>query len=285
MGMMSREKHAIPAQFLVATALVFTAGCFTACQPPEPSVESAEPVSGMAAVNDVELYYEIHGEGTALILMHGGLGHSGHWKNQLPALSEHYKVITVDSRGHGRSTMTEQQISFALMASDIVALMDYLEIERAHILGWSDGGNIGLYLAIHHPERLIKVVASGANYNPSGVRSDVGENQKFLSYIGDAIEDYQTLSPDPANWDAFFGNIGQMWASEPDFTVEQLGSIAVPVLLLDGESDEAIYTGHTIEMAGLIPTAKLTFIAGTGHFGMWEKPVEINTAILDFLAR
>ena len=174
----------------------------------------------MAPVNGVELYYEIHGNGMPLLFLHGGLGHSGHWKNQLSALSEHYKVVTVDSCGHGRSTMTDQQISFALMASDIVALMDYLEIERAHILGWSDGGNIG-----------------------------------------------------------------QMWASEPDFTVEQLGSISAPVLLLDGESDEAIYTEHTIEMAGLIPTAKLTFIAGTGHSGMWEKPLEINNAILDFLKR
>jgi pimeloyl-ACP methyl ester carboxylesterase len=238
----------------------------------------------MAPVNDVELYYEIHANGTPLILLHGGLGHSGHWENQLPVLTEHYKVITVDSRGHGRSTMTEQQISFELMASDIVALMDYLGIERAHILGWSDGGNIGLYLAIHFPERLMKVVASGANYSPSGVRSDVGENQKFLSYIGDAIGDYQALSPDPANWDAFFGNIGRMWASEPDFTLDQLGSISMPVLLLDGESDEAIYTEHTIEMAGLIPTAQLIFVPGTGHFGMWEKPVEINNAILDFLA-
>jgi pimeloyl-ACP methyl ester carboxylesterase len=237
----------------------------------------------MAPVNDVELFYQIRGEGMPLILLHGGLGHSGHWKNQLSVLSKHYKVITVDSRGHGRSTMTEQQISFALMASDVIALMDYLEIEKAHILGWSDGGNIGLYLAIHHPERLIKVVASGANYSPSGVRSDVGENQKFLSYIGDAIEDYQALSPDPDNWDAFFGNIGQMWASEPDFTAEQLGSIAVPILLLDGESDEAVYTAHTKEMASLIPTAKLTFVPGTGHFGMWEKPSEINNAILDFL--
>jgi len=280
---MNRQEPIIRTQSLVISASLIAMFCVAACQPSETSVESSEPASGMAPANDVELYYQIHGKGTPLILLHGGLGHSGHWKNQLSVLSEHYKVITVDSRGHGRSTMTEQQISFALMASDIVALMDYLEIERAHILGWSDGGNIGLYLAIHHPERLIKVVASGANYSPSGVRSDVGENQKFLSYIGDAIEDYQSLSPDPANWDAFFGNIGQMWASEPDFTVEQLGSISVPVLLLDGESDEAIYTGHTIEMAGLIPIAKLTFIAGTGHFGMWEKPVEINNAILDFL--
>jgi len=280
---MNRQEPITRTQSLLISTSLIAMFCVAACQPPETSVESSEPVSGMAPANDVELYYQIHGEGTPLILLHGGLGHSGHWTNQLPVLSEHYKVITVDSRGHGRSSMTERQISFALMASDVVALMDHLEIERAHIVGWSDGGNIGLYLAIHHPERLIKVVASGANYSPSGVRSDVGENQKFLSYIGDAIEDYQILSPEPANWDAFFGNIGQMWASEPDFTVEQLGSVAVPVLLLDGESDEAIYTEHTIEMASLIPTAKLTFIPGTGHFGMWEKPAEINGAILDFL--
>ena len=282
---MNREEPAIPTQFLTATVLIIAATCFTACQSPESSAESAGPVSGMAPVNDVELYYEIHGDGTALILLHGGLGHSGHWDNQLPVLSEHYKVITADSRGQGPSTMTEQQISYELMASDIVALMDHLGIKRAQILGWSDGGNIGLYLAINHPERLIKAIASGANYDPSGVRSDVGENQKFVSYIGEAMEDYQTLSPEPANWDAFLRNIGQMWASEPNFTVEQLGSIAMPILLLDGESDEAIYTEHTREMAGLIPTAKLTFVPGTGHFGMWEKPDEINNAVLEFLAQ
>jgi pimeloyl-ACP methyl ester carboxylesterase len=74
-----------------------------------------------------------------------------------------------------------------------------------------------------------------------------------------------------------------MWALEPDFTVDQLGDINIPVLILDGESDEMIYTEHTIEMAGLIPTAKLTFIPGTGHFGMGEKPEDYNTAILEFL--
>jgi pimeloyl-ACP methyl ester carboxylesterase len=238
----------------------------------------------MAPVNDVELYYEIHGNGTPLILLHGGLGHSGHWENQLPVLTEHYKVITVDSRGHGRSTMTEQQISYALMTSDIIALMDFLKIGKAHVLGWSDGGIIGLDLAINQPDRLIKVIASGANYNPSGLRADALENEKVKAYIGKAMEDYQELSPNPTGWDAFLANIGQMWASEPNFTAEQLGSIATPVLLLDGESDEGIYTEHTIEMASLIPTAQLIFIPGTGHFGMWEKPVEINNAILDFLA-
>ena len=281
---MNREEPIIRTQSLVIFASLIAMFCVAACQPSDTPVESNEPVSGMAPVNDVELYYEIHGNGTPLILLHGGLGHSGHWENQLPVLTEHYKVITVDSRGHGRSTMTEQQISYALMTSDIIALMDFLKIGKAHVLGWSDGGIIGLDLAINQPDRLIKVIASGANYNPSGLRADALENEKFKAYIGKAMEDYQELSPNPTGWDAFLANIGQMWASEPNFTAEQLGSIATPVLLLDGESDEGIYTEHTIEMASLIPTAQLIFVPGTGHFGMWEKPVEINNAILDFLA-
>ena len=180
--------------------------------------------------------------------------------------------------------MSEQPISYALMASDIIALMDYLDIGKANVVGWSDGGNIGLYLAINQPGRLVKLVASGANYHPSGVRPDVVENEKIGAYIEKAAKDYQGLSPNPTRWDAFLGNIGQMWGSEPQFTAEELGSIAVPVLLLDGENDEAIFTEHTREMARLIPTATITFVPETGHFGMWEKPEEINRAILDFLA-
>ena len=243
------------------------------------------PASGMAPVNDIQMYYEIRGEGPPLILLHGGLGSTLTWRNQIPALSEYYKVIAVDSRGHGRSTFTEQRISYSLMTSDILELMDFLGIEKAHILGWSDGGIIGLDLAINHPDRLNKVIAFGANYNPSGLRTDIGENEKINDFMEKAANDYQTLSPDPTRWDAFLENIGQMWASEPNFSAEQLGSIIVPMLILDGDNDEAIYTEHTREMAGLIPTAELTLIPSTGHFAMWEKPDEINKVILEFLAQ
>jgi pimeloyl-ACP methyl ester carboxylesterase/ketosteroid isomerase-like protein len=257
--------------------------CFNANGPPVPAVELTKPAGDMAHVNGIELYYEIHGEGTPLILLHGGFGNSGDWENQIPVLSEHYKVIAVDSRGHGRSTMGEQPISYALMASDMVALMDDLGINKANILGWSDGGIIGLYLAINQPERLIRVIASGSNYDPSGVRPDVGEHPIMIKYFGKAMDDYKTLSPNPGMWDAFLGNISQMWATEPNFTVEQLGSITLPVLLLDGENEEFIYPEHTRELADLIPTATLTLIPDTGHFAMWEKPGEINKAVLDFL--
>jgi len=140
-------------------------------------------------------------------------------------------------------------------------------------------------LAIHYPDRVNKVIAYGANYNPSGVRSDIGENEKFNALIAKAAEDYQHLSPTPDRWDAFLENLSHMWATEPNFTPEQLGAITTPVLILDGKEEEVIYTDHTKEMADLIPTAELIIVPGTGHFGVWEKPEEFNHIMLDFLAR
>ena len=247
-----------------------------------PAVES-----GMAPVNDIEMYYATYGDpaNPPLILLHGGLGNADYFVNQIPAFSEQYYVITADSRGHGRSTMSDQQIGYALMASDVLALMDYLGIESAHLVGWSDGGIIGLDIAIHHPERLLKLVAYGANYNPSGVRTDIGDSERFNAYIEMAAGDYALLSPNPDNFDAFLANIGNMWATEPNYTVEQMSSITVPTLILDGLEEEAIYVSHDLEMAELIPTADLVLMGGVGHFAMWEKTEEFNHIILDYLSR
>lgn len=276
----------MPHKRIAVLSLLVLSLLLAACQPlivtyPE---APARPVSGLAPVNGIQLYYEIHGEGGPLVLLHGGLGNSTYWENQTPVFAEKYQVILVDSRGHGRSTFDEQPINYDLMMSDVLALMDYLGIEKANLLGWSDGGIIGLDMAIKHPDRLEKVVAYGANYDPSGVRADIGEDATFNAYIEKASGDYMTLSPDPSRWEAFLNNIGNMWATEPNFTAEQLGSISVPILILDGENEEAIYTEHTVEMAGLIPSATLMLIPGTGHFAMLEKPEGFNQIVLDYLA-
>ncbi len=270
---------------LIMSSIFIADVLLAACQPAPAPTPPIRPSKGLAPVNGIQMYYEIHGDGAPLILLHGGMGNAGYWENQIPALSRQYKVIALDSRGHGRSTFSEQQIGYSLMASDVVALMDYLDIKKAHILGWSDGGIIGLDLAINHPERLNKVIAYGANYNTSGLRADIGENKKFKDYIEKAAKDYQALSPDPTRWEAFEKNIGQMWASEPNFTVEQLRSITIPTLILDGDKDEAISTEHTKEMAGMIPRAELKLIPGTGHFAPSEKREEFNRIVLEFLAR
>jgi pimeloyl-ACP methyl ester carboxylesterase len=246
-----------------------------------------EPVeSGLAPVNDIQMYYATYGDpaNPPLLLLHGGLGNADYFINQIPAFSESYYVITADSRGHGRSTMSEQQIGYALMASDVLALMDYLKIDRFNLVGWSDGGIIGLDIAINHPERLIKLVAYGANYVPSGVRSDVGESARFNAYVEMAAGDYVTLSPTPDGFDAFLANISNMWATEPNYTVEQMQSITVPTLILDGMQEEAIYVEHDLEMAKLIPGADLVLMSNIGHFAMWDKTEAFNDIVLDYLA-
>ena len=245
-----------------------------------------EPVeSGLAPVNDIQMYYAIYGEGEPLILLHGGLGNADYFANQIPAFSAQYRVIAVDSRGHGRSTVTETPIGYSLMASDVLALMDYLEIESAYLVGWSDGGIIGLDIAINHPERLRKLVSYGANYVPSGVKETVETDATFGAYVERALADYAVLSPAPDNVDAFLENIGNMWATEPNFTQEQMRGITVPILFLDGWEEEAIYPAHDYEMAELVPGAELTLMPDVGHFAMFATPEMFNSIVLNYLGR
>ncbi len=236
-----------------------------------------------AKINGVDIYYEVYGKGDPVFLLHSGLGNGTYFAYQIPVLAAKYQLIVMDSRGHGRSSFDERPISYELMASDVLGLMDHLGIQKADIVGWSDGGIIGLEIAIHHPERLNKVVAYGANFDPTGVRLDVGQNARFNAFIERDAEDYQKLSPHPERWEEFLDNISNMWATEPNYTEDQLKAITTPFLILDGEEEEAIDLNQTKLMALLIPRAKLKLIPGTGHFAMFEKPDEFNQIVLDYL--
>ena len=268
---------------LVLLCMALVGGVFAQDAAPELPTPTE---TGMAAVNDIEMYYATYGDpaNPALMLLHGGLGNADYFVNQIPAFTEHFYVITADSRGHGRSTMSDQQIGYALMASDVLALADTLGVEQFALVGWSDGGIIGLDIAINHPERLTKLVAYGANYNPSGVRADVGESERFNAYIEMAAGDYVLLSPTPDGFDAFLANIGNMWATEPNYSVEQMNSITTPTLFIDGMQEEAIYIEHDLEMATLVPDSDLYLMGSVGHFAMWEATEEFNRVILDWLA-
>lgn len=235
-------------------------------------------------LNGVDIYYEVYGEGDPVILLHGGLANGTYWANQIPVLAENRQVIVMDSRGHGRSSFDATPITYDLMSSDVLALLDHLGIEQTDLVGWSDGGIIGLDIALSNPERLNKVVAYGANFDPSGVRLDIGSNAYFNAYIERAAEDYQKFSPDPQRWDEFLANISNMWATEPNWTMDQIASIETPFLVLDGEKEEAIDLNQTKLMAVLMPNADLTLMPDTGHFAMFEQPEEFNQIVTDYLA-
>jgi len=136
--------------------------------PPTPILPKAER-SGYAPINGIQIWYAAYGHGQPVILFHGGLGNSNYWGNQVPILAQHYRVIVMDSRGHGRSTRDNRSYSYDLMASDVLSLMDFLKIKKVAIIGWSDGAIVGLYIAIYHPERLTKLFAYAANSDPTGV--------------------------------------------------------------------------------------------------------------------
>jgi pimeloyl-ACP methyl ester carboxylesterase len=251
---------------------------------PQPPPMPTPVESGMAPVNDIQMYYAVYGAGAPVLLIHGGLGNADVWGFQVPALTKTHKVIVADSRGHGRSTRSARPFGYQLMADDYLALLDHLGIDQVALVGWSDGGIIGLDIAIRHPERLSRLFAFAANYTPEGVKASVADDPTFNAYIERAGKEYARLSPTPDEFDAFVEQISQMWATEPNYTREQLKAIAVPTVIFDGDHDEAIEPAHTAEMAELIPGAELVIMKDASHFAMWQRPEAFNAAVLDFLA-
>jgi len=239
--------------------------------------------SGYAPVNKIKIWYAEFGKGVPVILLHGGLANSNYWGLQVRALSERYRVIVMDSRGHGRSTRDEQPYGYDLMASDVLALMDYLKIPKAAIVGWSDGAILGLDIAIYHPERLTKLFAFAANSDPSGV-ADIGQSPVFNAYIDRAAKEYEKLSATPTEYKSFLDQISKMWETQPNFTKEQLSSIKVPTWIVDADHDEAIKRDNTEFMAAQIPGAGLLLQPRVSHFSFIQDPQQFNDDVLHFLS-
>lgn len=251
--------------------------------PPTPSLPKAA-ASGYAPVNGIQLWYAVFGRGEPVILLHGGLANANYWGNQVPVLARHYRVIVMDSRGHGRTTRNQQPFSYELMASDVLGLMDFLKIPKAAIVGWSDGAILGLEIAIHHPERLTKLFAFAANSDPSGVQ-DVDQSPVFSAFIARSQKEYEELSSTPEQYKAFLDQIREMWATQPNFSAEQLSSIRVPTWIVDADHDEAIRRENTEFMAKQIPGAGLLLQPWVSHFSLLQDPEQFNSDVLHFLGR
>ena len=199
---------------------------------PEPVAMPAATETGYAKVNGIEMYYATYGSGDPVLLIHSGLGHADIWASQVAELSKTHKVIVADSRGHGRSTRDAQPYGYDLMASDYLALLDHLKIDKTALVGWSDGGIIGIDIALNHPERLTKLYAQAANVTIDGVDPGVMTNKTFAAYIERSGKDYARLSKTPGEYDAFVAQISHMWESQPAWTKEQLATITTPTAIV-----------------------------------------------------
>lgn len=250
--------------------------------PPTPPPVATER-SGHADAHGISIYYRIYGQGSPVLLLHGGLANGDYWGNQVQALAPHHTVIVMDSRGHGRTTRDQRPYGYDLMADDVVALLDTLKVARADIVGWSDGGILGLDLAMRHPDRVGKVFAFAANTVTSGVKDGVEKNPTFAAYIERAGHEYTAQSSTPKSYDGFVEAISHMWASEPNWNDAQLRAIKAPVLVVDGDHDEAIKREHTEYIAAAIPGAGLMILPNASHFAFLQDPGTFDFAILHFL--
>jgi pimeloyl-ACP methyl ester carboxylesterase len=249
--------------------------------PPTPTLPRAD-ASGYAPVNGIKIWYAEFGTGEPVLFVHGGLANSNYFGNQVRALlAAHYRVIVMDSRGHGRSTRDARPFGYDLMASDVVALLDYLKLDRVALVGWSDGAIIGLDIAMHHPERLSKLFAFAANYDPSGVSSV--PSPVVDSYVARAGREYAALSPTPNDFKTFSAQITHMWNSEPHWTKSDFAKISVPTWIADADHDEMVNHDQPRTMADWISNAGLLIEPDVSHFAFIQNPTQFNADLLRFL--
>ncbi|MDE1179863.1 alpha/beta hydrolase [Paraburkholderia sp.] len=248
---------------------------------PLPAADESGDVDNRGA----RIHYASYGTGSPVILLHGGLGHSGNWGNQLGALMDAgYRVLLIDSRGHGRSTRDTQPFSYALMATDVLAVMDAAGIERAALAGWSDGACTALIVGATAPERVAGVFFFGCNMDPDGTKPFVPTpviDRCFARHR----KDYARLSATPDDFDAFVAAVSEMMRTQPDYSASDLAAIRVPVLIVQSEHDEFIKPEHAAYLAQSIRGASLVTLPGVSHFAPLQRPALFNDALLDFLKR
>ncbi len=253
---------------------------------PLPPAMPTATTTGFVDSGGARIYYATYGKGPPVILLHGGLGNADHFAHQVPVLVEHRTVIAIDSRGQGRSTLGKQQLTYHVMAGDVLAVMDHLALERAALVGWSDGGAIALDLALHHPSRVDRLFVFGTNYNASGSKPRKGSSPRtFTAYSAKCKADYQKLSKTPKRYDAMVASLLPIWRSPGGFTKAQIRSIKTPAVIADGDHDEVIFLDHLKEMVLLMPDARLVVFENTSHFALWQDPAAFNAALVEFLKR
>ena len=273
---------------LLVSAVSFAASAPEPWQtlPPLPALPT-QTVGRHAEIGGSRIWFAEWGSkatGVPVLLLHGGFGNSNYFGRLIPTLVAHgYRVIAMDSRGHGRSTRSDAPLTYDLMAQDVLGLLDRLRVSKVYLVGWSDGGIIGLDLAITHPDRLAGLFAFGANADVSGLKDGAEKTPVFAAYLARTAAEYRALSPTPRQWDAFSAAVNKMWETLPAFTRGELASIKVPTTIADGEFHEAIKQTHDEYMAQAIPGAHLVILPRLSHFAMLQDPGAFNAAVLRFL--
>lgn len=245
-----------------------------------------------ADVNGLHLYYEIYGEaGTPLVLLHGGvLTIDLNFAALIPTLAESHRVIGIELQGHGRTADIDRDITPANSASDVLALLDQLGIDQAHVFGHSMGGAVAMELAVNHPDRVRSVVPASITVRPDGMHDDFSSPEKMAAStrmpteqdFADFSAAYARLSPHPEHFEAFLAKMSASAADLVGWSNEQLATVTAPTLLILGDHDFTTLT-HADLMLELIPTAQLAVLPGTTHMQVTRRPDLLLPMLATFL--
>jgi pimeloyl-ACP methyl ester carboxylesterase len=232
------------------------------------------------------IWYAAYGSGSPVILLHGGLGHSGNWGYQVPMLvGSAHRTVLIDSRGHGRSTRDLRPFTYELMASDVLAVMDALNLERAAIVGWSDGACVALILGMKAPGRVAGIFFFGCNMDPSGTKEIAQPNPVIARCFARHAKDYAQLSATPGQFEAFAAAVGQMMKTQPNYSARDMADIHAPVAIVQSEHDEFIKCEHAEYLARSIPGAEFILLRGMTHFAPLQRPEQFNSVLRSFLGK
>jgi pimeloyl-ACP methyl ester carboxylesterase len=247
---------------------------------------------GYADVNGLHMYYELHGSGTPLVLLHGGMMTIElNFTGLIPDLSRHHLVVAAEMQGHGRTADIEREITPAALARDVVALLDHLGIDRAHVLGHSMGGAVTLELAVSHPDRVRSIVPISASVRPDGMHADLTDPARQATStrmptaqdFADFRNAYQRLSPHPEHFDEFFDMMSSSAADLQGWTDDQLAGITAPTLIVQGDHD-FVTVEHAALMQELIPGAQLAVLPNTTHMQVTRRSELLLPILAGFLA-
>jgi pimeloyl-ACP methyl ester carboxylesterase len=251
-----------------------------------------------ASVNGLNMYYEIHGVGQPLVLLHGAFSAIGtSFGNVLPELAKTRQVIAFEMQGHGRTADIDRPLSYEQMADDTAALLRYLDIEQADVFGYSTGGGVALQVAIRYPEIVRKLVLASVAYKLDGVHpglmEGLAEMKPEMMFGSPWHEEYMRIAPKPEDFATLFAKKAQMDRNIKDVPAEVIESIKAPTLLIIGDSD-IIRPEHAVEMFRLLgggvvgdvaglPNSQLAILPGTTHVTLVERTEWLVSMIAAFL--
>ena len=224
--------------------------------------------TGYMALGPLNMYYEMHGkhEGTPLLLLHGGgSGIDATFGRILPMLAENHWVIGVEQQGHGRTADIDRPFSLEQMADDTAALLDKLGIDSANVLGFSNGGQVAMYLTLKHPDKVKKLLIASSFYKSEGVIPELRKAWATPATVDDMppglVAEYQRIAPNPEDLQKHMDKSQQMMQGFTTLPVEGLKGIHAPTLILSGDRD-VVLLEHTVEMTHLIPESRLAILPG-----------------------